>query len=193
MKQLLKYRYVFGICLLGVVGLGGCASVSELRFIQRTFTIEAPKELVWNGAIHYFSDQKIPITKVDWDGWVIHARKTVRSSRINDKYADCPKGYVQRNRRTTTIISVTESSKRVTKVRIDLQFQGEYTASTIFGMNLGTKFYDCVSTGVGEREIFEEIFDYVSSPPNVRRVANVQDEQPTPITVRLRQFSSGDN
>jgi len=193
MKQFLKYQFVIGACLLGVVGLGGCASVSELRFIQRTFTIEAQKELVWNGAIHYFSDRKIPITKVDRDGWVIHARKTVRSSRINDKYADCPKGYVQRNRRTTTIISVTESSKSVIKVRIDLQFQGEYTASTIFGMNLGTKFYDCMSTGVGEREIFEEIFDYVSSPPSVLRVANVQDEQPTPITVRLRKFSSEDN
>ncbi len=193
MKQFLKYQFVIGACLLGVVGLGGCASVSELRFIQRTFTIDAQKELVWNGAIHYFSDRKIPITKVDRDGWVIHARKTVRSSRINDKYADCPKGYVQRNRRTTTIISVTESSKSVIKVRIDLQFQGEYTASTIFGMNLGTKFYDCMSTGVGEREIFEEIFDYVSSPPSVLRVANVQDEQPTPITVRLRKFSSEDN
>ena len=193
MKQILKYQFVIGVCLLGVVGLGGCASVSELRFIQRTFTIEAPKELVWNGAIHYFSGQKIPITKVDRDSGVIHARKTVRSSRLNDRYADCPKGYVQRNRRTSTIVSVTESSKGLTKVRIDLQIQGEYTASTIFGMNLGTKFYDCVSTGVGEREIYEEIFDYVSSPPSVLRVANVQDEQLTPIKVRLRQFSRRDN
>ena len=130
---------------------------------------------------------------MDRDSGVIHARKTVRSSRLNDKYADCPKGYVQRNRRTTTIVSVTESSKGLTKVRIDLQIQGEYTASTIFGMNLGTKFYDCVSTGVGEREIYEEIFDYVSNPPSVLRVANVQDEQLTPIKVRLRQFSRRDN
>lgn len=192
MKHFFKFQYVFGICTLVVVGMGGCASVSELRFIQRTFTIEAPKELVWNGALHYFSVEKIPIFKVERDRGVIHARKTTRSSRIKDKYAECPKGYVQRNRRTTTIISVTESSKHMTKITIDLQFQGEYTASTIYGVNLGTKFYDCVSTGVGEREIFEEIFDYVSSRSNVPRVANVQDEQLNPVTVELRQVSTRD-
>ncbi len=130
-------------------GRSGCASVAEPRFIQRNFIIEAPNDLVWDGAIHYFSSENIPISRMEEDRGIIYAERSFQSSIKDDEYADCPEVHMLRNRRTKFNIFIRETATEATRLRVRLQFQREYTAASIHGDNLGTKFYDCTSTGVG--------------------------------------------
>lgn len=176
MKILSKRWFTTVTVVFVLAGIGGCASFPEPRLIQRNFTIQAPKDLVWDGAIHYFSTQKIPISRSERDRGMIYAERSFQASIKDDKYADCPKGYMLQTRRTKMNIFVSERKSNETRLRIKLQYQREYTASTIYGENLGTKFYDCVSTGIGEREIYEKILNYVAMRTNLPDVAHEREE-----------------
>lgn len=162
-----------------LTGVAGCASFAEPRLIQQNFIIEAPNDLVWDGAIHYFSSEKIPISRMEEDRGIIYAERSFQSSIKDDEYADCPEGHMLRNRRTKFNIFIRETATEATRLRVRLQFQREYTAASIHGENLGTKFYDCASTGFGEREIFEKILDYVSLRTDLPDVAHIQGEKLT--------------
>ncbi|MXZ43457.1 MAG: hypothetical protein F4Z01_00510 [Gammaproteobacteria bacterium] len=177
MNSFLKHWFVSSTIVFIIVGIGGCASFPEPRMIQRNFIIEAPKDLVWDGAIHYFSSQKIPISRSEEDSGIIFAERSFHSSIKDDKYADCPKGHMLGSRRSKMNIFISEPRTDVTKLRIKLQFQREYTASSIHGENLGTKFYDCASTGVGEREIYEKVLEYVALRWELPSVASAPDEK----------------
>ena len=177
MKVYLQNWFAPATVVFILTGIAGCASVAEPRFIQRNFIIEASNDLVWDGAIHYFSSEKIPISRSEENRGTIYAERSFQSSIKDDKYADCPKGHMLRNRRTKFNIFVREHATKATKLRVRLQFQREYTAASIHGENLGTKFYDCASTGVGEREIYEKILDYVSVQTNLPNMASAQSEK----------------
>lgn len=111
------------------------------------------------------------------DRGIIYAERTFQSSITDDEYADCPEGHMLRNRRTKFNIFIRKTATEATRLRVRLQFQREYTAASIHGDNLGTKFYDCASTGVGEREIYEKILDYVSLRTDLPDIAQMPDEE----------------
>lgn len=171
------------LLLFVLVGTSGCASFSEPRQVKRKFEIEAPKDLVWEGMIYYFSSNRIPISKLEEDRGVIYAERLYRSSIKDHEYAECPSGHILREARTIMNIMVTER-KFVTEphsdstyITINLQFQRAYTSSTIQGEVLGTEFYDCESTGIAEREIYKNVLEYVAQRKFLPGTASVSTEE----------------
>ena len=166
--------------LFVLVGTCSCASFPEPREIKRKFEIEAPKDLVWEGVINYFSTSRIPISALEEDRGVIHAERLYRSSIKDNQYADCPSGHILREARTIMNVLVaerkfvTEPHSDSTFITINLQFQRAYTSSNIGGEVLGTEFYDCESTGVAEREIYKKVLEYVAQRTFLPGTANVK-------------------
>ena len=142
--------------ILPLILLTGCSSLPRQPYIEKSRLYNAPKDIVWEGVIDFFTENSIPIKTVEKDSGLIYAEQ--QFTKPMSVWAECG---------TRGMMPFLTPSQDSVSLNLFVRENAEGNQTTVDINTVFKRMYrniglaPCNSTGILEEIIFGHIGSYI--------------------------------